>query len=142
IGLVSILFVGAATGVLLALAGVTGYVLVAVRRRTREMGVLRALGLRRARVAATFAVEQLVVLVLGALIGVVGGVGLMRLMIPFLQLGEEAEELVPSVLLRIDLGVLGAYLAAVAVLMVVSVLWSTRTVSARDLSSVLRQGDR
>ncbi|MDH3426402.1 MAG: ATP-binding cassette domain-containing protein, partial [Acidimicrobiia bacterium] len=66
IGLVSILFVGAAAGVVLALAGVIGYVLIAVQRRTREMGVLRAIGFRQRSVAATFAVEQLVVLGVGS----------------------------------------------------------------------------
>ena len=60
-------------GVVLALAGVTGYVLVAVRRRYREMGVLRALGLRRRGVAGTFALEQLVVLGIGAVIGIGAG---------------------------------------------------------------------
>ena len=35
---------------------------MAARKRFREMGVLRALGLRRRSVAATFAVEQMVVL--------------------------------------------------------------------------------
>lgn len=142
IGLVSILFVGAASGVILALAGVTSYVLIAVRRRTKEMGVLRALGFRRSGVAGTFAVEQLVVLGLGALIGVVGGVALMRLLIPFIQLGEEAEELIPEVLLVLDYGVLGAYLAVVTGLLVVSVLWATRRVSSRDLAEVLREVER
>jgi hypothetical protein len=142
IGLVSILFVGAATGVILALAGVTSYVLIAVRRRTKEMGVLRALGFQRAGVAGTFAVEQLVVLGLGALIGVIGGVALMRLLIPFVQLGEEAEELIPEVLLVLDYRVLGLYLAVVAALLVASVLWATRRVSARDLAEVLREVDR
>ncbi len=142
IGLVSILFVGAAAGVVLALAGVTGYVLIAVKRRTREMGVLRALGFQRRGVAATFAVEQLVVLGLGAVIGVGAGVALMRLLIPFLQLGESAEELVPEVLLQLNPGVLAAYLAVVTSLLVMSVVWATRSVSARELSEVLRQGDR
>ncbi len=142
VGLVSILFLGAATGVVLALAGVTGYVLLAVRRRTREMGVLRALGFGRRGVAATFAVEQLVVLVLGALIGVVAGVLLMRLLLPFLQLGETATELLPPAVLILDPGILGAYLAVVALLLVASVLWATRSVSARRLSEVLREGDR
>jgi ABC-type lipoprotein release transport system permease subunit len=142
IGLVSILFVGAATGVILALAGVTSYVLIAVRRRTKEMGVLRALGFPRSGVAGTFAVEQIVVLGLGAFIGVVGGIGLMRLLIPFVQLGEEAETLIPEVLLVLDFGVLGSYLALVAGLLVTSVLWATRSVSARDLAEVLREVDR
>ncbi len=142
VGLVAILFVGAITGVVLALAGVTGYVIVAVRRRAREMGVLRALGFSRRGVAATFAVEQLVVLTLGAVIGVAAGVALMRLMLPFLQLGETTEELVPSVVLKIDPLVLGLYLAAVSSLVVISVVWSTRNVSVRRLSEVLREVER
>ncbi len=82
------------------------------------------------------------VLGLGALIGVAGGVGLMRLLIPFVQLGEEAEELVPEVLLVLDYGVLGIYLAVVAALLVASVLWATRRVSVRDLAEVLREVER
>jgi hypothetical protein len=142
VGLVSILFLGTGAGVVLALAGVTGYVVVAVRRRYREMGVLRALGLRRRSVAGTFALEQLVVLGVGAFIGVGAGIGLMRLMIPFLQLGEEAEELLPPVIMQLSFSQLGVYLGIVAGLLVVSVLWSTRSVSARRLSEVLREVER
>lgn len=142
VGLVSILLIGTAAGVVLALAGVTGYVLVAVRRRYREMGVLRALGFRRRGVAGTFALEQMVVLGVGAVVGVVAGIGLMRLMIPFLQLGEEAEDLVPPAIMQVASGRLALYLAVVAALLVVSVLWSTRSVSARRLSEVLREVER
>jgi len=142
VGLVSILLIGTGAGVVLALAGVTGYVLVAVRRRYREMGVLRALGFRRRSVAGTFALEQVVVLGVGAIVGVAAGIGLMRLMIPFLQLGEEAEDLVPPAIMQIASGRLALYLVVVAVLLVVSVLASTRSVSARRLSEVLREVER
>ncbi|HSG80330.1 MAG TPA: ABC transporter permease [Acidimicrobiia bacterium] len=142
VGLVSILFVGTGAGVVLALAGVTGYVLVAVRRRTREMGVLRALGFRRRGVAGTFATEQLAVLGVGAAIGVAAGIGLMRLMIPFLQLGEDAGELLPPAIMQVSYPTLGLYLAVVTALLVTSVLWSTRSVSARRLSEVLREVER
>jgi hypothetical protein len=142
VGLVSILFVGTGAGVVLALAGVTGYVLVAVRRRTREMGVLRALGFRRRSVAGTFATEQLAVLGVGAAIGVAAGIGLMRLMIPFLQLGEDAGDLRPPAIMQISFPTLGIYLAVVTALLVTSVLWSTRSVSARRLSEVLREVER
>jgi ABC-type antimicrobial peptide transport system permease subunit len=93
-------------------------------------------------VAATFAVEQLMVLMLGAVIGVAAGVGLMGLMLPFLQLGETTDELVPSVILELDPLTLGLYLATVSALVVISVVWSTRRVSARRLSEVLREVDR
>lgn len=142
VGLVAILFIGTGAGVLLALAGVTGYVLVAVRRRYREMGVLRALGFRRRGVAGTFALEQLVVLGVGAVVGVGAGIGLMRLMIPFLQLGEGATAIVPAATMQVAMGRLGIYLAIVAGLLVLSVLASTRSVSARRLSEVLREVER
>ncbi|HEX9854101.1 MAG TPA: FtsX-like permease family protein [Acidimicrobiia bacterium] len=142
VGLVAILFVGAATSIALALFGVTGYVLLAVARRAREMGVLRALGLGRSSVAATFAVEQLVVLGLGAVIGIAGGIALMKAMLPFLQLGETAEDIVPPIILSIDWIVLLGYVAFVGALLIVSVVWATRRVSVRRMSEVLREVER
>ena len=142
VGLVSVLLIGTGAGVVLTLAGVTAYVLMAVRRRFREMGVLRALGLRRRSVAATFAVEQMVVLGVGAVIGVGAGLGLMRLMLPFLQLGEGGAELLPPALMQMDWVRLAVYLGVVAAVLVAAVLWSTRNVSARQLSEVLREVER
>jgi hypothetical protein len=142
VGLVAILFVGAVTGVVLALAGVIGYVLLAVARRAQEMGVLRALGFPRSGVAKTFAVEQMVVLGLGAVIGAIGGILLMWAMVPFLQLGETARELVPSVILDVNYVVIGIYVAVVGLLMVASVIWATRRVSVRRMSEVLREVER
>ncbi len=142
VGLVSILFIGTGAGVVLTLAGVTAYVLMAVRKRFREMGVLRALGLRRRSVAATFAVEQMVVLGVGAVIGIGAGLALMRLMLPFLQLGEGGAELLPPALMQLDWVRLAIYLGVVALVLVSAVLWSTRNVSARQLSEVLREVER
>jgi hypothetical protein len=142
VGLVSILFIGTGAGVVLTLAGVTAYVLMAVRKRFREMGVLRALGLRRRSVAATFAVEQMVVLGVGAFVGIGAGLALMRLMLPFLQLGEGGADLLPPALMELDWVRLAVYLGIVAVVLVTAVLWSTRNVSARQLSEVLREVER
>jgi hypothetical protein len=142
VGLVAILFVGAAVSVVLALAGVTSYVLLAVSRRTREMGVLRALGFGRGGVAATFAIEQVAVLGLGALIGTIGGVALMRGMLPFLQLGETAVDIQPSIRLAVAWPTLLGYLLIVAGLLIGSVIWATRRVSATRMSEVLREVER
>lgn len=139
VGLVAVLFVGAAVSVALALAGVTGYVLLAVARRAREMGVLRALGFPRRGVALTFTVEQVAVLGLGAVIGTFGGIALMWAMLPFLQLGETATDIEPPILITVDWGVLLAYIGVVSVLLVFSVIWATRKVSARRMSEVLRE---
>lgn len=142
VGLVAILFVGAAVAVVLALAGVTGYVLLAVTRRAKEMGVLRAVGFGRRGVATTFAVEQLVVVGLGAIIGVLGGIALVVVMLPFLQLGETAEEIVPSILVDIPIGGLAAFSSVLGLMLIVSVVWATRRVSAGKMSEVLREVDR
>ena len=142
VGLVAILFVGAAVAVVLALAGVTGYVLLAVTRRAKEMGVLRALGFGRRGVATTFAVEQLVVVGLGAIIGVLGGIALVVVMLPFLQLGETAEEIVPAILIDIPVSALAAFSAVLGLMLIVSVVWATRRVSAGKMSEVLREVDR
>ena len=142
VGLVAILFVGAAVGVVLALAGVTGYVLLAVSRRAREMGVLRALGFERKSVGLTFALEQFVVIGLGAAIGVLGGVALVAVMLPFLQLGETAAIIEPQILISIPTAQLMAYIAVLGLMLIVSVLWATRRVSVRRMSEVLREGER
>ena len=142
VGLVAILFVGAAVSVVLALAGVTGYVLLAVARRAREMGVLRALGFQRREVAGTFAVEQLAVIGMGAAIGVAGGIILTWIMIPFLQLGETAREIEPAVVLSVDWTTLWLYVAGVALMLIASVFWATRRVSTRRMSEVLREVER
>jgi len=142
VGLVAVLFVGAAVSVALALAGVTGYVLLAVARRAREMGVLRALGFPRRGVAATFTVEQIAVLGLGAVIGTYGGIALMWAMLPFLQLGETATDIEPPILISVNWVVLLAYIGVVSMLLVLSVIWATRKVSARRMSEVLREVER
>ena len=142
VGLVAILFVGVATGVVLALAGVTGYVLLAVSRRAREMGVLRSLGFERTSVGVTFALEQFAVIGLGAAIGVLGGIMLVVTMLPFFQLGETAEEIVPSILLSVPGWQLTIYILVVVILLILSVLWATRRVSTRRMSEVLREVDR
>jgi hypothetical protein len=142
VGLVAVLFVGAAVSVALALAGVMGYVLLAVARRAREMGVLRALGFPRKGVAATFTVEQLAVLGLGAVIGTFGGIALMWAMLPFLQLGETATDIEPPILISVHWPVLLVYIAIVSVLLVFSVIWATRRVSATRMSEVLREVER
>ena len=66
----------------------------------------------------------------------------MRLMLPFLQLGEGGAELLPPALMQLDWVRLAAYLGIVAVVLVTAVLWSTRNVSARQLSEVLREVER
>jgi predicted lysophospholipase L1 biosynthesis ABC-type transport system permease subunit len=65
--------------VLLALAAVAHALATAVRRRHRELGVMRALGFRRRQVAATVTVQSLTLVVVGLLVGMPLGIAAGRM---------------------------------------------------------------
>ena len=106
------------------------------------MGTLRALGFERTSVGTTFALEQFVAIGLGALIGVIGGILLVVVMLPFFQLGESARGIQPSIVLAIPTTQLVAYVVFVGILLILSVIWATRRVSTRKMSEILRELER
>ncbi|HEX6498176.1 MAG TPA: FtsX-like permease family protein [Micromonosporaceae bacterium] len=65
-----------ALAILIAVLGIVNTLALSVIERTRELGVLRAVGLRRGQVMRMVTVEAVVIAVFGALLGVVVGVGL------------------------------------------------------------------
>ena len=79
---------------------------------------------------------------LGAVIGTLGGIALMWTMIGFLQLGETAQLIEPQIMLAVPWNVLLAYIGVVGLLLILSVIWATRRVSARRMSEVLREVER
>ncbi|GAA2525643.1 ABC transporter permease [Pilimelia columellifera] len=65
-----------ALAILIALLGIVNTLLLSIYERTREMGMLRAIGLGRGGLARMIAVESVVMAVFGCLLGVGLGVGL------------------------------------------------------------------
>ena len=65
-----------ALAVLIAVLGIVNTLALSVLERTRELGLLRAIGLRRAQTMRMVTVEAVVISVFGALLGVVVGGGL------------------------------------------------------------------
>lgn len=61
--------------VLIALIGVGNTLGLSVLERTRESGLLRALGLQRAQLRGTLAIEAVLLALAGALVGIVAGIG-------------------------------------------------------------------
>ncbi|MEV4755027.1 FtsX-like permease family protein [Micromonospora sp. NPDC049559] len=65
-----------ALAILIAVLGIVNTLALSVLERTRELGLLRAIGLRRAQTMRMITVEAVVISVFGALLGVVVGAGL------------------------------------------------------------------
>ena len=65
-----------ALSIIIALLGIVNTLALSIIERTRELGLLRAIGLRRRQLMSMIGVESMVIAVFGALLGVVLGVAL------------------------------------------------------------------
>ena len=65
-----------ALAVVIALIGIVNTLLLSVYERTREIGLLRAVGMKRRQLRAMVRSESVIIAVFGAVIGVVIGTGL------------------------------------------------------------------
>lgn len=65
-----------ALAIVIAVLGIVNTLALSMLERTRELGLLRAIGLRRSQLMAMVTVESVVISVFGALLGVAVGVGL------------------------------------------------------------------
>jgi len=62
--------------VIIALLGIASTLALSIAERTRELGLLRAIGLRRGQVGQMIAAESVIIAVIGALLGTALGLGL------------------------------------------------------------------
>ena len=100
-GLFGLLSVGFITSTLLTVLGFFLYALFSLQRRTVELGVLRAVGLSRAKMIQQVACEMVLLILCGLLLGTGLGVVVSQQFIPFLQAGSEAADLAPPYLVEI-----------------------------------------
>ncbi|MFE2290108.1 FtsX-like permease family protein [Streptomyces sp. NPDC059452] len=91
------------------------------RERSAELGVLRALGAPRRKLARMIAAEQGVLIALALLIGAALGTVLTRAVVPLIVLTGQAERPVPPVLVELPVGQVAVLLAGVAALPLVIV---------------------
>lgn len=74
--LVGLVYVLLGLAVLIALIGIVNTLMLSVFERTREIGLLRAVGMKRPQVRAMVRSESVILSVFGALVGIVIGTGL------------------------------------------------------------------
>jgi len=70
---VVMLYVLLGLALIIAILGIVNTLALSVLERTRELGLVRAIGMRRAQVVQMVTVESVVIAVFGALLGVVVG---------------------------------------------------------------------
>ncbi|HLU38872.1 MAG TPA: ABC transporter permease [Planctomycetota bacterium] len=100
---------------LVGAVGVATIMTIAVRERTREVGLLVALGARRHQIAGLFLVEAVVIAALGGLGGLVAGQGvvaLLQAMVPRLPAAATVEAVVAALGVSVGIGVLAGVLPA------------------------------
>jgi putative ABC transport system permease protein len=100
---------------LLTLTGFAVYSLLTFRRRSIEIGVMRAMGLSSTQMALYVVCLQSLVVLLGAAAG--GAIGLLvsRLFVPFLQIGGSLIQSVPPFVVRVAWQDAGLFYVALAI---------------------------
>ncbi|MCX6028399.1 MAG: ABC transporter permease [Chloroflexi bacterium] len=100
-GLFGLLSVGFLTAALLTVLGFLLYALFSFRRRTIELGILRAVGLSAGQMTAFLAWELIFLILTGLAAGTGLGAWISNLFIPYLQVGTGAAARIPPFLVEI-----------------------------------------
>ena len=119
-----------ALAVLIALIGIVNTLMLSVFERTREIGLLRAVGMRRRQVRAMVRSESVILAVFGAVIGIVIGTGMGLALVASLRQQGITDTAVPVV----DLVV---FLVLSAVLGLVAASWPARRAAKLDVLAAI-----
>jgi len=115
---INMLYLLLAVAVLVALLGIVNTLALSVLERTSEIGVLRAIGMRRGQVSSMIVVESVIIAIFGALLGLAAGTGIGYVLIR--SLADEGltsfavpwGSLLVFLLFAVALGILAALLPA------------------------------
>ena len=119
-----------ALAVLIALIGIVNTLMLSVFERTREIGLLRAVGMRRRQVRVMVRAEAVILAVFGAVIGIVIGTAMGIALVASLRQQGITYTAVPAV----DLVV---FLVLSAVLGLVAASWPARRAAKLDVLAAI-----
>ncbi|MCB0007611.1 MAG: hypothetical protein KDE04_14195, partial [Anaerolineales bacterium] len=100
-GLFGLLSVGFIAAAVLTVLGLLLYAVFSYRRRSVELGILRAIGLSTRRMTALVGWELVLLIASGVVLGTMLGIGVSRLFIPYLQIGTSTTALIPPFVVEI-----------------------------------------
>jgi putative ABC transport system permease protein len=119
-----------ALAVLIALIGIVNTLMLSVFERTREIGLLRAVGMRRRQVRAMVRSESVILAVFGAIIGIVIGTGMGIALVTSLKQQGITDTVVPISDLII-------FLVLSALLGLVAASWPARRAAKLDVLAAI-----
>jgi putative ABC transport system permease protein len=116
--------------VIIALIGIVNTLMLSVFERTREIGLLRAVGMKRRQVRAMIRSEAVILAVFGALIGIVLGAGLGVALVSSLRSQGITDTVVPITNLVV-------FLVIAALLGLLAASWPARKAARLDLLAAI-----
>jgi putative ABC transport system permease protein len=119
-----------ALAVLIALIGIVNTLMLSVFERTREIGLLRAIGMKRSQVRAMIRSESVILCLFGAIIGIVIGTGLGVALVSSLRSQGISDTDVPFLSLLL-------FLVLSAVLGLIAAGWPARRAAKLDVLAAI-----
>jgi putative ABC transport system permease protein len=119
-----------ALAVLIALIGIVNTLMLSVFERTREIGLLRAVGMRRRQVRTMIRSEAVILAIFGAIIGIIIGTGMGLALVSSLRNQGISETVVPWSSLVI-------FLILAALLGLVAASWPARRAAKLDVLAAI-----
>jgi len=116
--------------VLIALIGIVNTLMLSVFERTREIGLLRAVGMRRRQVRVMIRSEAVILAIFGAIIGIVIGTGMGIALVSSLKQQGVTDTVVPASSLVI-------FLLLSALLGLVAASWPARRAAKLDVLAAI-----
>jgi putative ABC transport system permease protein len=119
-----------ALAVIIALIGIVNTLMLSVFERTREIGLLRAVGMKRRQVRAMIRSEAVILAIFGAIIGIIIGTGMGLALVSSLRQQGITQTVVPGFSLVI-------FLVLAAVLGLVAATWPARRAARLDVLAAI-----
>jgi putative ABC transport system permease protein len=137
-GMLMIAFLGV---ILVSSLGFVVYLYLSARARQLDFAILRTLGFSLRQIIGLVCFEQIFIILAGMGIGTIIGERLSYIMMPFLQLTEYGERVLPPFILTINWGTIGIAYGIIAAAFIITISLVILFFSKVAIHRTLRMGD-